>query len=131
MNNGGGSVVFGDAALQALKNDIEAMNKDNQVKVLKILCSGGKTKINKNKSGVFVNMSYLPEDVLVQMQEFNEFVKQQELELVMHENQKRLLENIFFVGGGGGGSGGCDNGGGGEGNSTSDTSSSSSSALYL
>ena len=49
--------------LTKLKNRIESMDKHHQIEILKIL-SKNMCKINENKSGVFVNMTFLDQIIL-------------------------------------------------------------------
>ena len=49
------------AKLETLKKTIETLNKYHQVEILKILTKN-LCKINENKSGCYVNMSFLNEE---------------------------------------------------------------------
>ena len=49
--------------LTELKNQVESLDKHHQIEILKIL-SKNMCKINENKSGVFVNMTFLDEKIL-------------------------------------------------------------------
>ena len=50
--------------LEKIKLQIEKMNIAQQVEVLKILNGDDKVILNENKSGIYVNLSFLPEEVV-------------------------------------------------------------------
>jgi hypothetical protein len=82
--------------IEEMKKTIEAMPKKNQVEVLKIL-SKNLCKINENKSGVFVNLTFLAPAVLEEIREFIRYVKEQEESLNTAEYQKTFFKNEFFA----------------------------------
>ena len=45
--------------LEEMKFMIEGMTKNHQIEILKIMTKNVAVKINENKSGVFVNLSFL------------------------------------------------------------------------
>jgi len=82
--------------LETLKKTVEGMNKHHQVEVLKILT---KTlcKINENKSGCYVNLSFLPEDTIDAIKKYIDYANAQEESLITMEYQKDEFKNAFFV----------------------------------
>ena len=82
--------------LEKLKNAIETMSKYHQIEILKIL-SKKLTKINENKSGCYINMSFLPEDTLGELEEYVSYIKDQEVSLETMEYQKEEFKNAFFI----------------------------------
>jgi hypothetical protein len=82
--------------LEKLKNTIESMSKYHQVEILKIL-SRNLSKINENKSGCYVNMTFLPEETLKDLDEYISYIKDQEESLETMEYQKAEFKNAFFV----------------------------------
>jgi DNA repair ATPase RecN len=82
--------------LDRLKNRIETMSKYHQIEILKIL-SRKLSKINENKSGCYINMSFLPEDTLKELEEYVSYIKDQEESLETMEYQKEEFKNAFFV----------------------------------
>ena len=48
--------------LETMKTRIEQMNKLQHIEVLKILQNNPNIKLNENKSGVYVNLSFLTEN---------------------------------------------------------------------
>ena len=55
--------------LENLKTTIEKMNNHHQIEVLRIL-SRHLCKLNENKSGVFINLSYVDEPVIEELQKY-------------------------------------------------------------
>ena len=82
--------------LENLKNTIESMSKYHQIEILKIL-SKKLTKINENKSGCYINMSFLPEDTLKELEEYMSYIKDQEESLETMEYQKEEFKNAYFI----------------------------------
>jgi len=83
-------------SLEKIKASIEKMEKFNQVEILKIL-SKNLCKINENKSGVYVNLSFLSPETLADIKEYIEYTRQQEYNLVAMEYQKEDFKNSFFI----------------------------------
>lgn len=82
--------------LTELKNHIESLEKHHQVEILKIL-SKNMCKINENKSGVFVNMTFLEQSILNEIQDYLKYMKEQEENLITTEYQKQEFINSYFV----------------------------------
>jgi hypothetical protein len=82
--------------LENLKNTIESMSKYHQIEILKIL-SKKLSKINENKSGCYINMSFLPEDTLKELEEYVSYIKDQEESLETMEYQKEEFKNAYFI----------------------------------
>ncbi len=82
--------------LTKLKNQIESMDKHHQIEILKIL-SKNMCKINENKSGVFVNMTFLEQPILQKIEEYLTYMKEQEENLITTEYQKQEFINSYFV----------------------------------
>jgi hypothetical protein len=82
--------------IEKIKNNIEAMDKYHQVEILKIL-SKNSSKINENKSGVYVNLSFLSKQTLDELKEYIDYIHDQEESLVTMEYQKEEFKNSFFI----------------------------------
>jgi hypothetical protein len=87
--------VENPASLENIKSSIEIMNKYHQIEILKIL-SKNLSKINENKSGVYVNLSFLPQDTINNLKDYITYTKEQEDSLNMIECQKTEYKNAFF-----------------------------------
>ena len=82
--------------LITIKDKIERMNKNNQIEVLKILKTNHVIKLNENKSGVFVNLSFLPKELLLELNKYINYVNDQECVINTIETQKQEFKNTFF-----------------------------------
>jgi translation initiation factor 2 beta subunit (eIF-2beta)/eIF-5 len=83
-------------SLDNVKEKIESMNKENQIEILKLLKKNINVKLNENKSGTFVNLSYLPDDVVEDIQKYIEYINVQERNLQSTESEKQTIQNSFF-----------------------------------
>lgn len=81
--------------LESIKRKIEALPINHQMEILKIL-SKNLCKLNENKNGVFVNMSFLPDNILSEIKSYMEFVKEQETSFDTIEYQKEEFKNSYF-----------------------------------
>lgn len=84
--------------LISLKDAIEKMTKIQQLDILRILKKNPAIKLNENKSGIFVNISFLPNDAIEEIEKYVKYVGDQESELNLLENQKQEFKNTFFSG---------------------------------
>jgi hypothetical protein len=87
--------------LDEIKKDIESMEKYHQIEILRIMVNS-KTKINENRSGVFVNLSFLDDAVLGKIAEYVNYVKEQTTSLNEVEKKKEQYKSTFFSSGGAG-----------------------------
>jgi hypothetical protein len=79
-----------------IKNSIERMTKNNQIEVLKILKSHKNVKLNENKSGVLVNISFCSKELLSELNNYVKYVNDQERVINNVESQKQEFKNTFF-----------------------------------
>jgi hypothetical protein len=82
--------------VETMKLRIEQMTKTQHIEVLKLLHSFSAVKLNENKSGVYVNLSFLPEEALEQLAKYVSYVDEQEKSLTMVENTKKDFIRTFF-----------------------------------
>ena len=80
-----------------MKDKIERMPKNNQIEVLKILKKYQGIKLNENKSGVFVNLSFLSKEILDEIDNYVGYVNDQETVINTIETQKQEFKNTFFM----------------------------------
>jgi hypothetical protein len=83
--------------LTTIKNNIEKMSKNHQIEVLKMLKTHKNIKLNENKSGVFVNISFLSKDILSELNLYIKYVNDQENVINNIESQKQEFKNTFFL----------------------------------
>jgi hypothetical protein len=73
--------------LESMKTSIDMMSKMNHVEILKIL-KDNNVKLNENKSGIFINLSFLSIDVVDKIMDFIDFIQQREKLIEIVEKQK-------------------------------------------
>ncbi len=80
--------------LEILKSKIEVLDKSQQIEVLKIL-SKGLCKLNENKSGIYVNMSYISEDIIEELKKYIDYLSEQDEAIKTVEYQKEFFKNTL------------------------------------
>lgn len=85
--------------LDVLKTAIESMNKTHHIEFLKRIhgYEDGTVKINENRNGVYINLSYLPDPLIRELYDLVHYTKQQETLLNIDEASKDQLKRDFFV----------------------------------
>ncbi len=78
-----------------LKNNIENLDKNLHIKILKIL-KVNNIEYSENKNGIFVNLNNIPENTISQINNLLEYFKKQEINLNKIENIKHEINNDFF-----------------------------------
>jgi hypothetical protein len=81
--------------LEALKKRIELLDTKHHIEILKIL-SNHSCKLNENKSGVFINMTYLTEAIINEINNYLQYINDQEERLKTVEYQKDLFKQEFI-----------------------------------
>lgn len=89
------SVTLFTEKLEYIKKIIESMTKNHQIEILKILKKNTNTKLNENKSGVFVNLSLLPLATINEIDMYLNYVNDQENALSKFEIQKKEYESFI------------------------------------
>ena len=84
-------------SLTDIKDKIEKMPKNNQIEILKILKKYQNIKLNENKSGIFVNLSFLSKEILDEIDKYVNYVNDQETVINTIETQKQEFKNTFFA----------------------------------
>lgn len=83
--------------LEDLKTKIEQLNKQHHIEILKILKKNNTVTLNENKSGVYVNISLLPQQSITDIFNYVNYIEEQEATLSSLETQKRDFKNTFFT----------------------------------
>jgi len=89
--------LFSTINLEIIKSKIENMSKKHHIEILKILKTNTSIKINENKSGIFINLSFLPNETINELYKYIDYISKQEDSLNNIENQKNLLKNEFLL----------------------------------
>lgn len=83
----------------ALKDKIEAMGKNQQVEVLRILSTAvPPVTLNENNNGTFVNLTALSETDLDKLRSYVKYVEEQQEHLRVAEREMERLGNTYFKG---------------------------------
>jgi hypothetical protein len=82
--------------LEQLKDQIEAMAKTHHIEILKILKKNQNVKLNENKNGVYVNLSFLPQITVDEVINYVNYINDQENCLQSLELRKDDFKNTFF-----------------------------------
>lgn len=83
--------------LENIKHKIEKMPKVNQTEILKILSNHKSIKLNENKNGVYINLSFLPNNVIEELDKYIKYFILQEESLNKVEIQKDQFKTTFFT----------------------------------
>ena len=86
--------------LETIKSRIEKLEKEQQIEILKILNTNPDVKLNENKSGVYINLSYLEPTIVSKLKAYLDYVKDQEKVLRLAESKKQDYVKTFFEEGG-------------------------------
>lgn len=81
--------------LETMKNTIERMNKTQHIEVLKIFKKFPQIKLNENRNGVYINLSYLPDSSISELSRYIEYVDAQETNLETMEARKEEYKSFF------------------------------------
>jgi len=82
--------------LEMIKQKVESLAKIHHIEILRILKNTPGIKINENKSGVFVNLSFLPKDTISNIMQYIQYIQEQERALQTIESQKNAFKTEFF-----------------------------------
>ena len=88
---------YSASELDYIREIIEAMNKFNQIEVLKILNNHKDITLNENKYGIHINLSEIKNEVIDELNNFIKYVNAQEKNLNQVEKQKESYKNIYFT----------------------------------
>ena len=88
---------FSVSELNYIRETIEAMNKFNQIEVLRLLSKHKDITLNENKYGVHVNLSDIKREFLDELNVYINYVNSQEVSLHKVEQQKEDYKNTFFT----------------------------------
>lgn len=80
----------------AIKSQIEAMNKEQQIEVLKKVMEMSNVTLNENSNGTFINMNELTDTQLQTLESYISYVHEQETNLGAVENEKTRIQQSYF-----------------------------------
>ena len=88
---------FSVSELNYIRDDVENMNKFNQIEILRILNNHKDVTINENKYGIHINLSDLKKDLLDELNVYIKYVNTQEVALHQVEKEKETYKNTYFT----------------------------------
>ena len=83
--------------LNEIKSFIEKLDKMHHIEILKMITKNVDAKVSENKSGVYVNLTFLPENVVDEIETYISYIQDQEKLLNPVESKKESLKNTLFV----------------------------------
>ena len=81
--------------LIALRDKIENFDKPQQIQILRIL-KNKKIGLNENKNGIFLNLTNLQEEVILELENFINHIDNQEIILQKNEILKQDYKETYF-----------------------------------
>ena len=85
-----------DYNIEYVRTRIDKMTKTQHIDILRIMKQDPNITINENKSGVYINLSFLPQIIIDEMIQYIQHVDAQESALKPVEQQKETYKSSFF-----------------------------------
>ena len=82
--------------LKQIKDSIEELSSDHHIEVLKILKKDNSIVLNENKNGIFVNLTDISVDIILELEKYIKYISLQQTQLNMVENTKKEYVKTFF-----------------------------------
>lgn len=83
--------------LEKIKMKIENMDKMHHLEILKIFKKYPQIKLNENKNGVFVNLSFLTKEIIEEIKKYIDYISIQEDSIRTLELQREDVKNTYFL----------------------------------
>jgi len=90
-------IEYSTSELNNIRDQIENMNKFNQIELLRILNTHNNNMINENKYGIHVNLTEVESTVIHKLQTYMNYVNTQENTLNELEKQQEDCKNTYFT----------------------------------
>ena len=78
-----------------MKKKIEQLNKTRQIEILKLFLKHN-ISVTENNNGSFVNMTYLNDECLEDINQYLKYIEDQDITLNTIETVKEEIENNYF-----------------------------------
>ena len=88
-------IVEKEHELDSMKTMIESLSKIQHVEILRILKKNNSIKINENRNGVYINLSYVPKYTIDEISKYLQYVKAQEDNLEQFETKKEEFKQFL------------------------------------
>jgi hypothetical protein len=86
-----------EVLLDALRVKIESLEKHHHIEILKIIKKNAGIKLNENKNGIYINLSFVPQETVNEIQKYLLFVQDQENSLEQVEKQKEDFKKSLHI----------------------------------
>jgi hypothetical protein len=86
-----------ESRLIQLKEKIELMDKKHHIGILKIIKNCNTIKINENRNGIYINLSFLPENIIDEIDVYLQYVNDQEQLLATVETKKEEFKTNYYT----------------------------------
>ena len=88
-------IIQKEQFLENIKTKIGELSKMQHIEILKIIKKNSSVKVNENRNGVYINLSYVQQDTIDQLVKYLDYVKDQESNLEQLEMKKEEIKIIF------------------------------------
>jgi hypothetical protein len=78
-----------------IKKKVDTLTKNQHVEILKIIVKNPNNKINENRNGIYVNMSFLSESTVDEIATYLKYVEDQQNTIAEFEKQQEELKTSF------------------------------------
>jgi hypothetical protein len=86
-------IEYSITEIERIKREVEILSKNHHIEILKIIKNTPSIKINENKSGVYINLTFLPRETLDNIQNYLNYISNQEQMLDIAEKEKIFFKN--------------------------------------
>jgi phytoene/squalene synthetase len=89
-------IALKEETLESIRDTIEKLSKQQHIQVLQILRKYPNIRLNENRNGVYINLSYVPDIAIDELSRYILYVNDQEQNLATVELQKQEFQRTFF-----------------------------------
>lgn len=82
---------------EIIKKKVEALTKPQHVEILKIIVKNTENKVNENRNGTYINMSYLSESTIDEIETYLKYVDDQQQTIESFELQKQDIKKSIAI----------------------------------
>lgn len=82
---------------EIIKKKVEALTKPQHVEILKIIVKNTENKVNENRNGTYINMSYLSESTIDEIETYLKYVEDQQQTIQVFEQQKQEIKKSIAI----------------------------------
>lgn len=79
-----------------IKKKVDVLTKNQHIEILKIIIKNPENKINENRNGIYVNMSFLSENTVDDIEIYLKYVEDQQNTIEVFEKQQNDIKNTFI-----------------------------------